>query len=55
MKVSQITLSPDPYEPFRLAQGFRVGDLLFVSGKPELTSRARSSGTISPHTGCAGV
>jgi 2-iminobutanoate/2-iminopropanoate deaminase len=28
-----ITLDPDPYEPFRLSQGFRVGDLLFISGQ----------------------
>lgn len=28
-----IHLDPDPYEPFRLSQGFRVGDLLFVSGQ----------------------
>ena len=30
---SPITLDPDPYEPFRLSPGFRVGDLLFVSGQ----------------------
>src|SRR5512141_2903118 len=30
---SPITLDPDPYEPFRLSQGFRVGDLLFISGQ----------------------
>jgi reactive intermediate/imine deaminase len=29
----QIRLDPDPYEPFRLSQGFRVGELLFVSGQ----------------------
>jgi 2-iminobutanoate/2-iminopropanoate deaminase len=32
-EVSQIRLDPDPYEPFRLSQGFRVGDLLLVSGQ----------------------
>jgi 2-iminobutanoate/2-iminopropanoate deaminase len=31
--VAPITLDPDPYEPFRLSQGFRVGDLLLVSGQ----------------------
>ena len=31
--VEQIRLDPDPYEPFRLSQGFRVGDLVIVSGK----------------------
>ncbi|RJR46089.1 MAG: RidA family protein [Deltaproteobacteria bacterium] len=33
MKIKKITVSPDPYEPFRLAQGYRVGDLLFISGQ----------------------
>jgi reactive intermediate/imine deaminase len=28
-----IVVEPDPYAPFRLSQGFRVGDLLFVSGQ----------------------
>ena len=30
---SQICVDPDPYEPFRLSQGFRVGDLLLISGQ----------------------
>lgn len=33
---SQIRLDPDPYEPFRLSQGFRVGDLLIVSGQASI-------------------
>ena len=33
MTVSQIKINPDPYQPFRLAQGYRVGDLLFISGQ----------------------
>jgi len=33
MKVKKIKIDPDPYEPFRLAQGYRVGDLLFISGQ----------------------
>ena len=32
-ELSQIRLDPDPYEPFRLSQGMRVGDLLLVSGQ----------------------
>ena len=32
-EVSQIRLDPDPYEPFRLSQGFKVGDLVLVSGQ----------------------
>ena len=31
--ISPIRLDPDPYEPFRLSQGFRVGDLLLISGQ----------------------
>lgn len=33
MKIAKISVDPDPYEPFRLAQGYRVGDLLFISGQ----------------------
>ncbi|TML67643.1 MAG: RidA family protein [Actinobacteria bacterium] len=33
MKVDQIRIDPDPYEPYRLSQGFRVGDILFISGQ----------------------
>ena len=33
MHVEQIKITPDPYEPFRLAQAHRVGDLVFVSGQ----------------------
>ncbi len=33
MKIKEITIDPDPYKPFRLAQGYRVGDLLFISGQ----------------------
>jgi reactive intermediate/imine deaminase len=36
MKVEQIRVDPDPYEPYRLSQGFRVGDLLFISGQAAL-------------------
>jgi reactive intermediate/imine deaminase len=33
LTATPITVEPDPYAPFRLSQGFRVGDLLFVSGQ----------------------
>lgn len=33
MKIQRITIDPDPYEPFRLGQGYRAGDLLFISGQ----------------------
>ena len=32
----QVRLHPDPYEPFRLSQAIRVGELLFVSGQAAL-------------------
>lgn len=31
--LQRITTSPDPYEPFLLSQGIRVGGLLFISGQ----------------------
>ena len=31
--VEQIRLDPDPLEPYYLSQGFRVGDLVIVSGQ----------------------
>ena len=43
--VSPIRLDPDPYEPYRLSQGFRVGDLLLVSGQA----------AIDEHGGLVGV
>lgn len=33
MLVQQITTNPDPYEPFRLSQGYRAGEFLFISGQ----------------------
>ena len=32
-----IHVEPDPYEPYRLSQGMRVGDLLFVSGQAAIS------------------
>ena len=45
MDVEQIRLDPDPYEPFRLSQGFRVGELVIVSGQA----------AIDAHGGLVGV
>ncbi len=33
MHLQRIVTKPDPYEPYRLSQGHRVGDLLFISGQ----------------------
>lgn len=44
MKIKQITVEPDPYGPFRLAQGYRVGDLLFISGQAAIDVHGRIVG-----------
>jgi reactive intermediate/imine deaminase len=41
---SQIRLDPDPYEPFRLSQGFRVGDLVIVSGQAAIDEHGQLVG-----------
>ena len=33
MNIEQIKIDPDPYEPYLLSQGIRVGELLLVSGQ----------------------
>ena len=33
MQVQHVEITPDPYEPFLLAQAHRVGELVFVSGQ----------------------
>ena len=42
--VAPIRLDPDPYEPFRLSQGFRVGELLFVSGQAAIDEHGQIVG-----------
>jgi len=44
MEIKQIKITPDPYEPFRLAQGYRVGDLLFISGQTAIDDDGRLVG-----------
>ena len=44
MDVQQIRLDPDPYEPFRLSQAMRVGDLLFVSGQAAIDEQGQIVG-----------
>ena len=44
MKIERIRIDPDPYEPFRLAQGYRVGDLLFISGQAAIDQSGRIVG-----------
>ena len=33
MDLERVSTDPDPYEPYRISQAMRVGDLLFVSGQ----------------------
>ena len=44
MKIEQIRIDPDPYERFRLAQGYRVGDLLFISGQAAIDQNGQMVG-----------
>ena len=44
MNIERIRIDPDPYEPFRIAQGYRVGDLLFISGQAAIDQSGRIVG-----------
>ncbi len=44
VRIERIKTDPDPYEPFRLAQGYRVGDLLFISGQASIDENAQLVG-----------
>ncbi len=44
MKVANISIEPDPYAPFRLAQGYRVGELLFISGQAAIDGNGQLVG-----------
>ena len=44
MRVRRIVTQPDPYEQFRLAQGYRVGDLLFISGQAAIDAEGQLVG-----------
>jgi reactive intermediate/imine deaminase len=44
VKIRRIATVPDPYEPFRLAQGYRVGDMLYISGQASIDENAQLVG-----------
>ncbi|NSL91131.1 RidA family protein [Chitinophaga solisilvae] len=44
MKISQIQITPDPYKPFRLAQGYRAGDMLYISGQTAVDDNGQLTG-----------
>jgi reactive intermediate/imine deaminase len=37
LRIERITTDPDPYEAFRLALGYRVGDMLYISGQAAIS------------------
>lgn len=39
-----ITLDPDPFEPFFISQGFRIGDLILLSGQVGMDEHGNSVG-----------
>ena len=43
-EAQQIRLDPDPLEPYLLSQGFRVGDLVIVSGQAALDEQGNVVG-----------
>lgn len=44
MDAYQIKTAPDPFEPFFISQGFRVGDLIFLSGQVALNDAGETVG-----------
>lgn len=44
MQVQHVKITPDPYEPFLLAQAHRVGELLFVSGQAGIGADGQIAG-----------
>lgn len=44
MDAVQIRTAPDPFEPYRISQGVRVGDLIFLSGQASLDRDGRIVG-----------
>lgn len=44
MDIRHVALTPDPYEPYLLSQGHRVGDLVYVSGQAGVDAHGRIVG-----------
>jgi 2-iminobutanoate/2-iminopropanoate deaminase len=42
--VQRVSTEPDPYEPYRISQAMRVGDLLFVSGQAAIDEHGQLVG-----------
>jgi len=42
--LERVSTDPDPYEPYRISQAMRVGDLLFVSGQAAIDPQGQLVG-----------
>lgn len=42
--IERVSTDPDPYEPYRISQAMRVGDLLFVSGQAAIDEHGQLVG-----------
>jgi 2-iminobutanoate/2-iminopropanoate deaminase len=42
--IERVSTDPDPYEPYRISQAMRVGDLLFVSGQAAIDKHGQLVG-----------
>jgi reactive intermediate/imine deaminase len=42
--LERVRTDPDPYEPYRISQAIRVGDLLFVSGQAAIDEHGQLVG-----------
>jgi 2-iminobutanoate/2-iminopropanoate deaminase len=42
--IERITVDPDPYEAYRLALGYRVGDMLYISGQAAISPQGELVG-----------
>ena len=45
MDAHLIKTDPDPFEPFHIAQGYRAGDLIFLSGQAAIDASGQIVGT----------
>ena len=44
LDLERVSTNPDPYEPYRISQAMRVGDLLFVSGQAAIDEHGQLVG-----------
>lgn len=44
MELERVRTDPDPYEPYRISQAIRIGDLLFVSGQAAIDEHGQLVG-----------